>query len=94
MKLSTRLISAAVCAAAALTFAVSADARPCKRVHHARAGVIVVRPRSFLDPGTMVPVGSRDRLSVLQNTMYNFQPYESYSPDLLWRPDPSWRYPF
>ena len=90
MKLSARLVSAALCAATVVTFAASADARPRKRSIAPRSDVIVVRPRAFTDSGTVVPVGSRE-LYVLQNTYYNMQPYEHYSPGILWRPDPGFR---
>lgn len=82
----TKCLSAAVCAAAALAVAGSADAKPRKR-YVSRGELIVVHPRSFTDSGVVVPVGSRD-LYVQMNTSYNVQPLARYSPGILWRPDP------
>ena len=87
MKTFAKSALLALAAISALTAA--AEARPRKR-HAVRSDVIVVRPRAFTDSGTVVPVGSRN-LYVLQNTYYNMQPYERYSPGMLWRPDPGMR---
>ena len=86
MNTLTKCLSAAVCAAAVLAIAGSADARPRKR-HVARGDLIVVHPRPFTDSGVVVPVGSRD-LYVQMNTSWNVQPLARYSPGILWRPDP------
>ena len=81
--------SALLALAALSVSAVVADAAPRKR-HAYGSDVIVVRPRAFTDSGNVVPVGSRN-LYVLQSTYYNKQPYEAYSPGILWRPDPGFR---
>lgn len=81
-----RTAAIAACALAAAAAATSADARPRKR-HHEASDVIVVRPRSFLDSGTVVPVGSRN-FYVQEMTYFNYQPLERTSPGILWRPFP------
>lgn len=78
------LALAAISAAATI-----AEAAPRKRQAYG-SDVIVVRPRAFTDSGTVVPVGSRAAY-VMQSTYFNKQPYEAYSPGLLWRPDPGFR---
>lgn len=87
--MKTIVKSALLALAAVSAITAAADARPRKR-HAYGADVIVVRPRAFTDSGTVVPVGSRN-LYVLQSTYYNMQPYERYSPGILWRPDPGFR---
>ncbi len=89
MKTIARTAIFALAAISAAAVAATADARPRKR-HAYGAEVVVVRPRAFTDSGTVVPVGSRN-LYVLQSTYYNMQPYERYSPGMLWRPDPGMR---
>ena len=88
MKIST-LVSAAACAAAIAALATPAEARHRKR-HVYASDVIVVHPRAFTDSGNVVPVGSTN-FYVQQSTYYNMQPYEKYSPGILWRPDPGMR---
>ena len=87
MKIIVKTALLALAAISAVTAA--ADARPRKRQAYG-ADVIVVRPRAFTDSGTVVPVGSRN-FYVQQSTYYNMQPYERYSPGVLWRPDPGFR---
>ena len=87
MKTAVKTVLVALAAISAT--ATIAEAAPRKR-QAAPSDVIVVRPRAFTDSGTVVPVGSRN-LYVLQSTYYNMQPYERYSPGLLWRPDPGMR---
>ncbi|HMN73760.1 MAG TPA: hypothetical protein PKA55_18015 [Rhodoblastus sp.] len=79
----------ALAAISAVAVATTADARPRKRQAYG-ADVIVVRPRAFTDSGVVVPVGSREGY-VMQSTYFNMQPYERYSPGILWRPDPGMR---
>lgn len=81
-------VAIAVCALAAAAVATTADARPRKR-HRYSSDVIVVHPRakSWLNPGTVVPVGSRNAY-VQEMTWFNYQPYERFSPGILWRPFP------
>jgi hypothetical protein len=51
--------------------------------------VIVVKPRSFLDSGVVVPVGSRN--AYVQEMTYRFQqPLAKTSPGILWRPEPGY----
>ncbi|MFT4099256.1 MAG: hypothetical protein QM651_19200 [Rhodoblastus sp.] len=84
------IAKSAILTLAALSAATTlADARPRKH-QPAPSDVIVVRPRAFTDSGTVVPVGSRN-FYVQQSTYYNMQPYERYSPGVLWRPDPAFR---
>ncbi len=84
-----KIVSIAACACAFAAVATSADALARKR-HHTRSDLIVVHPRAFTDSGVVVPVGSRAAY-VMQSTYFNMQPYERYSPGLLWRPDPGMR---
>ena len=86
MKILTRCLTAATCAAALVALAAPADAKARKR-HFTNGEVIVVHPRAFTDSGNVVPVGSRE-LYVMQSTYYNMQPLARYSPGILWRPDP------
>lgn len=91
MKFS-KILSVAACAAAAVALtAAAADAKPRKKRHAARGDVIVVHPRAFTDSGNVVPVGSRN-FYVQQSTYFMQQPYEKYSPGLLWRPESAFRY--
>ena len=84
------VVKTALVALAAISAAATiADAAPRKRQAYG-SDVIVVRPRAFTDSGTVVPVGSRN-FYVQQSTHYNKQPYEAYSPGILWRPDPGFR---
>ena len=89
MNTLARPVFFALAAISAVAVATAADARPRKR-HVQPEEVIVVRPRAFTDSGTVVPVGSRN-FYVQQSTYYNMQPYERYSPGVLWRPDPGFR---
>ena len=89
MKLASKILTGALCVASIAVLAAPADARPRKRDAYP-SDVIVVRPRAFTDSGTVVPVGSRNNY-VLQNTYYFKQPYQAYSPGILWRPDPGFR---
>ena len=91
MKISKIQTAAACAALAAALVATAADAKPRKKRYVSRGEVIVVHPRAFTDSGNVVPVGSRS-FYVLQSTFYNPQPYEKYSPGLLWRPESSFRY--
>lgn len=88
MKIIVKTALLALAAISAVTAA--ADARPRKRQAYG-ADVIVVRPRAFTDSGTVVPVGSRN-FYVQQSTYFMQQPYEKYSPGLLWRPESAFRY--
>jgi hypothetical protein len=91
MKAFARFVSVAVAAAAVATLATSADARPRKRHAVYRAysqDTIVVRPRAFTDSGVVVPYGSQN-FYMQQQVRFTYQPYEAYSPGVLWRPEPA-----
>jgi hypothetical protein len=86
MKTLTAIVSVAACAAAVVALAGSAEARP--RKYRVQSGeYIVVHPRSFTDSGVVVPVGSKNAY-VQQMIRYTYQPYEAFSPGVLWRPEP------
>lgn len=87
MNTFAKLLTAAACAASLAALATAADARP-RRL--SRGEVIVVHPRSFTDSGVVVPVGSKNAY-VQEMTHFYMQPYERYSPGILWRPDPGSR---
>ncbi|MFV0279590.1 MAG: hypothetical protein ACK5JM_02370 [Rhodoblastus sp.] len=89
MKIIAKTAFFTLAALSTVAMAVTADARPRKR-YVQDSEVIVVRPRSFTDSGNVVPVGARN-LYTLQSTYYNMQPYERYSPGMLWRPTPGMR---
>jgi hypothetical protein len=81
-----KIVSVVACAVAVAALATSADARP--RKYRVKSGeYIVVHPRSFTDSGVVVPVGSRNAY-VQQMIRYTYQPYEAFSPGVLWKPEP------
>jgi hypothetical protein len=86
MNLAKLTMVAAACAPFAFA-AAPADARTRQRIFR-NPQVIVVHPRSFTDSGVVVPVGSRNAY-VQEMTIFNLQPYQKYSPGVLWLPEPS-----
>ena len=77
----------ALCAAAVLLTAASADARPRKRGYIATSErQIVVQRRSWLDSGNVVPVGSTNAY-VQEQTRYYRPELQKYQSGGLWRPD-------
>ncbi len=86
MRFHARTLGLAAAAAAAALIATAADARPRYRLAEGER-LIVVKPRSFLDSGVVVPRFSRSAY-MQEMTIYNRQPLARTSPGLLWRPDP------
>lgn len=82
-RLSMRRLSLFALAVAASAFAfASADAHSPRHRHHARAGEheIIVKKRSFVDPGNVVPVASEDRY-MHEGTIYVQTPGGTYRND-------------
>jgi hypothetical protein len=87
MRNLVKLVSTALACSAFAIVATASDARP--RARQVRdTQVLVVHPRSFADSGVVVPVGSRNAY-VQEMTQFNLQPYQKYSPGVLWMPEPS-----
>lgn len=86
MRLHARILGLAAAAAATAMIVSAADARPRYRLQQGER-LIVVKPRSFLDSGVVVPRFSRS-VYMQEMTIYNRQPLERTSPGLLWRPEP------
>lgn len=96
----SRLLCAGIATASLFAVVAQADARPRKRLYGKRAPVvyatgeraITVTRRSFLDSGTVVPVGSTNAY-VQQIIRFERPPLADYSPGILYRPDPGKREP-